>query len=126
MSIKEFRTKPLSRHGTAIKDPRRHDEGEKKQELTRIQLEMPKERVDELDELAVLTGARTRKEVINNALSLFELAVEQSQLGRRLAFVDEDEQKYQVFFMPALQAAFSRPSKPRGRPAREQRATTAT
>jgi hypothetical protein len=74
---------------------------------TRIQLDMPAERVAEAEALMAKAGLRTRKELFDNALTLFEWAVRQRELGSVLAAVDERTGNYREVLMPALAAVKS-------------------
>jgi hypothetical protein len=74
-------------------------------EEMRIQIDFARSRVAELDELAERCGLKTRKDLINNALTLFEWAVEEVSKGRVVASVDEKEEKYREVTLPALRTA---------------------
>jgi len=69
----------------------------------KFQFEMPKDNSDRLDELAGEIGV-TKKEIINNALTLLEWAIVESKQGRILASVDEKEDKYKEVILPLLSA----------------------
>ena len=71
--------------------------------MVRIQLDMPGDRVKELDELMTETGVVTRKELFNNALTLFEWAVREKKLGNVIASVDEGAKKMKELVMPSLE-----------------------
>ncbi len=71
----------------------------------RIQLELPQERVRELEELMGQTGLTTKKDLLNDALSLFEWAVKERKAGRAIASVDEPHQRYKEVVMPSLERA---------------------
>jgi metal-responsive CopG/Arc/MetJ family transcriptional regulator len=73
------------------------------EEMVRIQLDMPDERVKELDALMQITGSATRKELFNNALTLLEWAVKERKQGRSIASVDDQEKKLKELAMPALE-----------------------
>jgi hypothetical protein len=75
-------------------------------ELVRVQIEMSATKVAALDRLRKATSVRTRRELFDNALSLFERAVAEGQLGHRVAFIDEEGGFYKVVAMPALDTAF--------------------
>jgi predicted DNA-binding protein len=66
---------------------------------------LPKENSDRLDELAKQVGV-TKREIINNALTLFDWAVEEVKAGKTIASVDEQEEKYKEVLLPLL-GAFS-------------------
>ena len=71
----------------------------------RIQVDFSTERVVELERLRKLCDLGTRKELLNNALSLFAWAVREVTEGRIVASLDEKTQKYRELQMPALQSA---------------------
>ena len=71
----------------------------------RLQLELPEARVAQLDALMEATDIATRKELFNNALSLFEWAVREARSGNTIASVNEKEGKYREIHMPALDTA---------------------
>ena len=71
--------------------------------MTRIQLDLPDERVAELDDLMSSLGITTRKELFNNALTLLEWAVSEKRSGRIIASIDEEERKLKQLVMPTLE-----------------------
>jgi hypothetical protein len=71
--------------------------------MMRIQLELPEERVRELEQLMSQTGTSTKKDLLNDALTLFEWAVRERQAGRSIASVDEQNQRYKEVVMPSLE-----------------------
>ena len=73
--------------------------------IVRVQFEMPQERVDEIDRLAKAIRMRTRRELFESAITLFEWAVSEVMLGRVIATVDEAKGRYQPMLMPAFVAA---------------------
>lgn len=68
----------------------------------RVQLDLPQTQVKELDFLMEQTGVSTRKDFINNALSLLVWAIKQKKQGRIIAAVDEEGKTYQEVIMPML------------------------
>ncbi len=70
--------------------------------MTRIQLELPDDKVRELEELMDEAGLKTKKDLISNALTLFKWAVKETKSGRVIASVDEENQRYREVLMPAL------------------------
>jgi hypothetical protein len=74
----------------------------------RIQVEFARERVQELDALADYCDLATRKELFNNALSLFEWAVNEVKRKNIIASVNEEERTYKQVVMTALSAAASK------------------
>jgi len=71
--------------------------------MTRIQLDMPEEQVKELDELMKETNITTRKDLFNNALTLFQWAVKAKRAGRIVASLDEETGTAKEILMPALE-----------------------
>ena len=79
--------------------------------MVRVQLDLPEERVNELDQIMQETGLTTRKDLINQALTLFQWALRERQAGRMVASVDESNKRYKELFMPALERAAKADSK---------------
>ena len=71
--------------------------------MVRIQLDLPDEQVAELDERMAETKLRTRKELFNNALTLFDWAVKQKKAGRVIAAIDDSQDIVKELLMPALE-----------------------
>jgi len=70
--------------------------------LIRVQLDMPEERVKDLENIMAKTGVSTRKDVFENALALFEWAVVERTNGRKIASFDDKENGFRELLMPAL------------------------
>jgi hypothetical protein len=73
--------------------------------MTRLQLELEDSRIEALEVLMKETGLSTKKDLINQALTLFEWAVRERRAGRIIAAVDEVSEKYREILMPALEQA---------------------
>jgi metal-responsive CopG/Arc/MetJ family transcriptional regulator len=71
--------------------------------MIRIQLDLPEEQVKELDALMEKTKVTTRKDLFNNALTLFQWAVKAKEAGRMIASLDEDSGTAKELVMPALE-----------------------
>jgi len=71
-------------------------------ETVRVQLDLPVERIDDMESIIAKTGMTTRKDLFENALALFEWAVEQRQQGRIIASIDEATNNYREVVMPGL------------------------
>jgi metal-responsive CopG/Arc/MetJ family transcriptional regulator len=71
--------------------------------MVRIQLDLPEEQVKELDELMRETKVSTRKDLFNNALTLFQWAVRAKRSGRIIASLDEEHGTAKELVMPALE-----------------------
>lgn len=72
------------------------------EELTRIQFDLPDAKIRDLDRLMEIGGIRTRRELFNNALSIFEWAMRQREEGRTIAAIDEKSSSYRELSMPVL------------------------
>jgi hypothetical protein len=90
--------------------------------LVRIQFEMVTERAGDLDRLMKATGIRTRRELFDNALTLFEWAVAVSERGHLVTAHDEETGKFQPILMPALETARRTGSRRTGRAGRTRAA----
>src|ERR1700730_9027102 len=71
--------------------------------MVRIQLDMPDEQVEVLDRLMRDLNIRTRKDLFNNALTLFEWAVKEKRAGRAIASINEADGKFREILMPVLE-----------------------
>jgi hypothetical protein len=71
--------------------------------MVRIQLDMPDEQVEVLDHLMQDLNIRTRKDLFNNALTLFEWAVKEKRAGRAIASINEADGKFREILMPVLE-----------------------
>ena len=70
--------------------------------MVRIQLDLPDDQVAELDQLMEETRLATRKELFNNALTLYWWAVKAKRAGRIIASVDEN-QNIRELVMPSIE-----------------------
>jgi len=70
--------------------------------VVRVQLDLPENRIKELELIRAKTGMTTRKDLFENALTLFEWVVAQTEKGRIIASIDESEDGYRELVMPAL------------------------
>ncbi len=71
--------------------------------MVRIQLDLPDEQVKEVDRLMKKTGLTTRKDLFNNALTLFQWAVKAKEVERIIASMDEQGGTAKELVMPALE-----------------------
>ena len=74
----------------------------------RLQLDLPEERVKELKALMEETGAETYKELFNNALTIFEWAVNEIKNGNQIAAINEEKEVYRVLVTPLLERVAKR------------------
>ena len=70
--------------------------------VTRVQLDLSAERVEQLDRLAGEAGFSTRKDLFNNAFALLQWAVKEARRGRAIASVDEKAERFTELNMPFL------------------------
>jgi hypothetical protein len=70
--------------------------------MKRLQVLMSDERLDELDALVKLTGLKTRTELINYSLTLFEWSIKERLGGRIIASVDEQNERYKEVELPGI------------------------
>ncbi len=81
----------------------------------RLNFEFSEQRVGDLKRLIDETGTDTMKDLVNNAFTILEWAVDETKAGNEIAAVNESEQVYRVLITPILQ-----------RLAKTQRASSAT
>lgn len=72
---------------------------------SRLQIEVSPPQLAHIQALMSVCDFRTQKELINNALTLFEWAVEEVQRGNDVAAFNRDNNSYEVLRMPALKTA---------------------
>lgn len=72
---------------------------------SRLQVEVSAEQLAHIQALMSVCGFRTQKELINNAITMFEWAVEEVQRGNAVASFNKAGNTYEVLGMPALKAA---------------------
>ena len=75
------------------------------EEIVRIELVFDDEGAELIEELKLLTGIKTHKEFFNNAITLFDWAVLQELLKKKVASMDEEKKDYERLIMPSLQHA---------------------
>jgi metal-responsive CopG/Arc/MetJ family transcriptional regulator len=71
--------------------------------MVRIQLDMPDDQVADLDALMAETKIRTRKELFNNAITLFDWAVKQKRAGLLVAAINQSQGLVKELLMPSLE-----------------------
>jgi hypothetical protein len=69
----------------------------------RLNFEFSEQRVGDLKKLLEETGAGTMKDLVNNAFTILEWAVEETKAGNEIAAVNEGEEVYRVLILPVLQ-----------------------
>jgi hypothetical protein len=69
----------------------------------RLNFEFSEDRIKELKNLQNEAHLETMKDLFNNALTIFEWAVEETKKGNEIAAVNEQTETYRVLVMPVLQ-----------------------
>lgn len=72
--------------------------------ITRVQLDLPEKRVQQIEELGAKCGLPTRKDVFENAVALFEWCAEQVEQGHVILSVDDKTGRQREIVTPALQS----------------------
>jgi hypothetical protein len=67
----------------------------------RVQLELPKERLEAIDREIAALAITTRRDYVDQALTLFEWALEESKCGRKIASIDPSGEA-STLVMPVL------------------------
>ncbi|HEY1760835.1 MAG TPA: hypothetical protein VGG72_36030 [Bryobacteraceae bacterium] len=75
---------------------------------TRLQLELTKERVAEVEALMRELGLKTKTDLFNNALTLLEWAAKEKRRGRIIGSTDEEQQRFKEVLLPALETVARR------------------
>ena len=71
-------------------------------EMIRLQIEIDENQLKELERLQELTGLRTRKDLVNNALSLLKWAIKERARGCSIVSVNEEKKTFVELAMPCL------------------------
>jgi len=69
----------------------------------RMNFEFSEQRVGDLKKLLNETRTETMKDLVNNAFTILEWAVDETKAGNEIAAVNEGEEVYRVLITPALQ-----------------------
>jgi hypothetical protein len=73
-----------------------------KQQLARLQFELSYDKLQEFERLRLEGGFETRKELLNNALTLLSWAIRHAQAGHTISALDEKSDKSYDLEMPFL------------------------
>ena len=68
--------------------------------MTRIQIELSEEQLHHYEKLMKKCGMRTKKDLINNALTLLEWAINARENGSVIAAIDEEDGRYAEVLLP--------------------------
>ena len=72
---------------------------------TRWQIEFPDEQVEELEALMRKIRIDTKKDLINNALTLLDWAVSEIERGHAIGSFAQDDERFREVLLPGLAAA---------------------
>jgi hypothetical protein len=72
-------------------------------DVVRLQVEINREQMDELEEIRELGGLRTKKELWDNAFTLLKWAAKEEAKGASIFSVNEDDGSYKELEMPFLE-----------------------
>lgn len=72
--------------------------------MVRIQIELPEEKVQALEKLMKEVGIKTKKDLLNNALTFLEWAIQEVREGNSIAAVNEKENKIKEIVMPIFKS----------------------
>jgi hypothetical protein len=84
--------------------PRSSSRQKEKGGLVRVQLDLPQEKIDELNSIMRKVKLDTRKDLFNNALSTFAWAVGEKENGRAIFAIDENTNIYKELVMHPLES----------------------
>lgn len=70
--------------------------------MIRLQFEVPEDKFKVIEALMDVTHLRTKIDLFNNALALFEWAVGEMKAGRSIASIDVHNNIFRELVMPAL------------------------
>jgi hypothetical protein len=73
----------------------------------RVQFEITAEQSKKIEELMKKTGTTTKKDLLNDALSMLQWAVRQVSNGRVVGSIDEKDNSYRELNTPTLEHASS-------------------
>jgi hypothetical protein len=69
----------------------------------RLQIELSTDKLRQLEDLMENTGLATKKDRVNNALTLLTWAVRETKIGRKIVSLDEQSKQYKEILLPALE-----------------------
>lgn len=76
----------------------------------RLVLMLTDERMKEVGEMTKISKLPTKRDMINEALTLYELAQKGAQIGKEVALINEVKEVFEVCILKGLEAARPRPA----------------
>lgn len=73
-----------------------------RQETSRLQVDLSRHEMEAMEETMMLSGLTTKKELFNNAITLFEWAIQEIAKGMVIASMDPKTGDYVRLQMPAF------------------------
>lgn len=70
--------------------------------MARFQLDIPQDKIDEIEQLMAATHTPTKKAFVNNAITLLKWAIRQRQNGYLVTSYDEERDRLRELEMPIL------------------------
>jgi hypothetical protein len=70
--------------------------------MPRLQIDIAEQKLKTIESLMHECGFATKKDLFNNALTLFQWAVGEKRRGHTIASIDEKSKRYRELQMPAL------------------------
>jgi hypothetical protein len=71
----------------------------------RINIEVKKEKLDEIKKLMEIAGVNTQKELFDNALTLTKWMMRQKKAGKSVGALNDDDDRFTELDMPILENA---------------------
>lgn len=71
--------------------------------IVRVQLDFPEDRVEEINKLMNEAKIATRKDFINNALTLLEWAIEERRVGKLIGSLDKEAETFERIILPCIE-----------------------
>jgi hypothetical protein len=70
--------------------------------MPRLQIDIAEQKLKAIEHLMEVCGFSTKKDLFNNALTLFQWAVDEKKKGNTIASISESSKNYRELQMPAL------------------------
>lgn len=75
--------------------------------MARFQMEISQEGLNDIEALVEKSGLSSKREFMNNAITLLKWAIRESEKGHKIFSYDEQKSLYRELQMPVLNEAFS-------------------